>query len=254
VNSTGATLGVAGSRLIIPGYDNENPSATATADDIGGLAFRYNGTQTQLFLNKGTAWNAMTPMLGNPTNAGKAIVADAAGNMTWGTPVGGGAVADAIIPADPTTGSQPITRGSWLRVFPSNDAFITSASGAVTGSKPPGYAHYSRFAIDNKSDACPVPTNLRRSSNKFRVTIYANSQGVISGEYMLKFYYEDGGRYFTKQEKGWADSDVIYGETSYVCSGNSNSLQWLGCFLYTNGSAMLINQLVITWELTNFTW
>jgi hypothetical protein len=86
VNSTGATLGVAGSRLIIPGYDNENPSATATADDLGGLAFRYNGTQTQLFLNKGTAWNAMTPMLGNAANSGKVVIADAAGNMTWGNP------------------------------------------------------------------------------------------------------------------------------------------------------------------------
>lgn len=84
VSTTGVSIGDPGAKLIIPGYFNENPSGTATADDIGGLAFRYNGGQTQLFLNKGGAWNAMTPMLGDTNNAGKIVVADNNGNMTWG--------------------------------------------------------------------------------------------------------------------------------------------------------------------------
>jgi hypothetical protein len=81
--ASGVTVGGTGSKVILPGYFNENPSQTATADDIGGLAFRYNGGVKQLWLNKGTNWSAMTPSLGDPANAGKVAIADASGNMTW---------------------------------------------------------------------------------------------------------------------------------------------------------------------------
>ena len=84
VSTTGVTIGAAGSKLIIPGYFAQDPSATNIAADTGGLAFRYNGAENQLFLNKGTAWNAVTPMLGVPANAGKPVIADAHGNPTWG--------------------------------------------------------------------------------------------------------------------------------------------------------------------------
>jgi hypothetical protein len=84
ISTTGVTINSAGAKVIIPGYFNVDPSDTATAVDIGGLAFRYYSGQTQLFLNKGTAWNPMTPMLGVAANAGKPVIADANGNMSWG--------------------------------------------------------------------------------------------------------------------------------------------------------------------------
>jgi hypothetical protein len=85
IGTTGFGIGVAGSAVQLPGYFNQDPSATATPADTGGLAFRYSGGQTQLFLNKNTNWNAMTPMLNDPANAGKIAAADAHGNMTWAT-------------------------------------------------------------------------------------------------------------------------------------------------------------------------
>lgn len=84
VSTSGVTIGAAGAKVIIPGYFNVDPSNTATSADTGGLAFRYYSGQTQLFLNKGNAWNAVTPMLGVAANAGKPAVADANGNMSWG--------------------------------------------------------------------------------------------------------------------------------------------------------------------------
>jgi hypothetical protein len=84
VSASGVTVGGTGARVILPGYFNENPSSTATADDIGGLAFKYSGGQTQLFLNKGNAWNSMTPMLGDASNSGAAVVGDSNGNLSWG--------------------------------------------------------------------------------------------------------------------------------------------------------------------------
>jgi hypothetical protein len=85
IGTTGFGIGVAGSAVQLPGYFNQDPSATATPADTGGLAFRYSGGQTQLFLNKNTNWNAMTPMLGNAANYGSVAVADSHGNMTWAT-------------------------------------------------------------------------------------------------------------------------------------------------------------------------
>ena len=85
IGTTGFGIGVAGSAVQLPGYFNQDPSATATPADTGGLSFRYSGGQTQLFLNKGNNWNAMTPMLHDPANAGKIAAADANGNMTWAT-------------------------------------------------------------------------------------------------------------------------------------------------------------------------
>jgi microcystin-dependent protein len=85
VGTTGFGIGVAGSAVQLPGYFNQDPSATATPADTGGLSFRYSGGQTQLFLNKGNAWNAMTPMLGNTANYGSVAVADSHGNMAWAT-------------------------------------------------------------------------------------------------------------------------------------------------------------------------
>jgi microcystin-dependent protein len=85
IGTTGFGIGVAGSAVQLPGYFNQDPSATATPADTGGLSFRYSGGQTQLFLNKGNAWNAMTPMLGNTANAGRTAVADSNGNMEWAT-------------------------------------------------------------------------------------------------------------------------------------------------------------------------
>jgi hypothetical protein len=87
IGATGVTIGGTGAKVVLPGYFNEDPSNTATADDTGGLAFKYVGGQTQLFLNKGNAWNAVTPMLGVAANAGKPIVADASGNASWGDPI-----------------------------------------------------------------------------------------------------------------------------------------------------------------------
>ena len=83
VGTTGFGIGVAGSAVQLPGYFNQDPSDTATPADTGGLSFRYYSGQTQLFLNKGSSWNAVTPMLGNPANAGSTAVADAAGKMAW---------------------------------------------------------------------------------------------------------------------------------------------------------------------------
>jgi len=85
IGSNGLTIGGAGSKVVIPGYFNEVPSNTATADDVGGLAFWYYAAQTQLYLNKGNAWHSMTPVLGDAGNAGKVAMADTNGNMTWGT-------------------------------------------------------------------------------------------------------------------------------------------------------------------------
>jgi microcystin-dependent protein len=83
LGTTGFGVGVAGSAVQLPGYFNQDPSDTAAPADTGGLSFRYYSGQTQLFLNKGSAWNAVTPMLGNPANAGSTAVADAAGKMAW---------------------------------------------------------------------------------------------------------------------------------------------------------------------------
>jgi len=83
--TSGASVGTTGAMVKLPGYFNEDPSLTATSDDEGGLAFKYNGSQKQLWLYKnGPGWGAITPMMGNPANVGKTIVADANGYATWG--------------------------------------------------------------------------------------------------------------------------------------------------------------------------
>ncbi len=84
VGTTGLSIGTTGSKILIPGYFNEAPSSTANSDDVGGLAFWYYGGQTQLYMNRNNAWNAATPIVGNPANAGKIAIADTNGNMTWG--------------------------------------------------------------------------------------------------------------------------------------------------------------------------
>ena len=83
--TSGASVGTTGAMVKLPGYFNEDPSLTATSDDEGGLAFKYYGSQKQLWLYKnGPGWGAITPMMGDPANAGRPAVADANGFATWG--------------------------------------------------------------------------------------------------------------------------------------------------------------------------
>ena len=82
VNGCDVGTGSTGASTRMPGYFNQNPSATADAADYGGLAFRYTGTQKQLFIEKSGNWAATTPLLNNSNNAGMAVIADSAGNPT----------------------------------------------------------------------------------------------------------------------------------------------------------------------------
>ena len=82
--SSGADTFTAGAGIQIPGYFGEDPSDTATPQDAISLAARYYSGAVQLWSNKGGVWNSITPWNGNTASAGKACIADAHGNPTWG--------------------------------------------------------------------------------------------------------------------------------------------------------------------------
>ena len=83
VGTNGTTVNKAGTAAVLPGYFSKDPSATNTSSDTGGLAFRYYGTESRLFITKGGIWNPITPEVGKPANEDKFVRADAHGNPVW---------------------------------------------------------------------------------------------------------------------------------------------------------------------------
>lgn len=82
--SSGGNVHNNGSRIIIPGYFNQNPSDTAAPGDDIGLAARYHADHVQLFANKAGNWHRIAPETGVAANAGRVVIADANGEPTWG--------------------------------------------------------------------------------------------------------------------------------------------------------------------------
>ncbi|MFZ9261593.1 MAG: phage tail protein, partial [Limnohabitans sp.] len=81
----GANTFTNGAKTLIPGYYNTDPSDTTAPVDVIGLAARYEGGKIELFARKGTAWDPIAPIAGDPSNAGKSVIANAQGNPVWTT-------------------------------------------------------------------------------------------------------------------------------------------------------------------------
>lgn len=85
VTGTSDGAGTEGSYTRMPGYfDSTVPGSSAAANDVMGVAGWYSGNEAMLYLKKGGGWHAATPKLGDSANEGRAYVADANGNASWG--------------------------------------------------------------------------------------------------------------------------------------------------------------------------
>ena len=78
---------IKGNSLAIPAYLNKKPDDAELSDDDINVAFKYNNDEMQLFADRkdgANRWEQITPLLGDPANSGKPIVADANGLPAWG--------------------------------------------------------------------------------------------------------------------------------------------------------------------------
>lgn len=163
-------IGENAGQIEIPGYFGHAPDDTHAPADIIGLAAQYYGGTIQLFGHKGSEWHPLSPWVGDAANAGKVVIADAAGDPTWGDFPGTHWTASKDM-INNTSGIIDITAGTALvSVINLEFAFIPNGTSADAGVKflidgtEEGNA-YDLSVAGNWKSGCNATTNWAASSS-----------------------------------------------------------------------------------------